>query len=386
MSFPSRANQTLSFQAISQSATPWLIALAFVAFTTTTSHGQVYSSGSYPQVVQGQTYSGGQTAGSRTIPSNWLSQVLPTDQRVHDFGTVARAAKTEHKFVFRNPLDQPIHLRSIRASCGCTTPTIVTEWIQPGEEGIVHARFNTGSFTGQKQATLTLTIDKPYYTEMQLTVRGYIRSDVVVNPGEIDFGSVREGESKLVEATIDYAGRGDWKIESVDCQLPYVSANVEEVTRGGGRVQYKVSVELAGNAPIGAIKNQIILNTNDRRLRTVPVALNLEVQSEIQISPNVFALGKVTRDKAVTQRLVIKGVKPFKILDVTSDRADIVFTATEDAKPAHLLNIEILPTSEAGGEVKGSLMVKTDLKDAPLKLPLSYTLDASTLPTATAAK
>jgi hypothetical protein len=36
----------------------------------------------------------------------------------HDFGTVARAAKTEHRFYFDNPYDKPLHVRSARTSCG----------------------------------------------------------------------------------------------------------------------------------------------------------------------------------------------------------------------------------------------------------------------------
>ncbi len=87
----------------------------------------------------------------------------------HDFGTVARAAKTEHRFEFQNPYQQPIHVRSVRTSCGCTTPIIETETVPPGGTGIILARFNTGTHTGSKAATVTVTIDRPTFMEVQLT-------------------------------------------------------------------------------------------------------------------------------------------------------------------------------------------------------------------------
>ncbi len=103
----------------------------------------------------------------------------------HDFGTVARAAKTEYQFQFENRSNQTIHVRSVRTSCGCTTPMIVTETVEPGQTGTILARFNTHTHTGQRQATVTVTFDRPQFTEVQLLVKGYIRSDIVFNPGKV---------------------------------------------------------------------------------------------------------------------------------------------------------------------------------------------------------
>ena len=40
---------------------------------------------------------------------------------------------------------------------------------------------------------MTVYFDKPTYAEVQLQVAGFIRSDVVLQPGEIDFGNVDLG-------------------------------------------------------------------------------------------------------------------------------------------------------------------------------------------------
>ena len=55
---------------------------------------------------------------------NW-KEIFPV--RKHDFGTVAVAAKTEFSFPIENLSNRPIHIRTVRASCGCTTGTGIFE-------------------------------------------------------------------------------------------------------------------------------------------------------------------------------------------------------------------------------------------------------------------
>ncbi|MFK7737940.1 MAG: DUF1573 domain-containing protein [Pirellulaceae bacterium] len=329
----------------------------------------------------GVQYSQGRSA---PINSNWMSTAIQQEDRRHDFGTVARAAKTEHRFYITNTSGRDMHLQSIRASCGCTTPIIETQdMIKPGEQGIILARFNTGTFTGQKQATLTVSIDQPYRTEIQLIVRGYIRSDVVMNPGEIAFGQTPEGEPKVVEVKVDYAGRSDWKIEDVVSESKLVEAEVTELSRQSGRVAYTIKATLSPNTPIGFLREQLILKTNDNRLTSVPVELTADVRPAIELSPKSYALGTIEKDSSHKQRLVVKGKKPFKILEITSPYASIVFDPSEDAKPAHLLNFELKPN--AVGSIQGDILVRTDISDKPMRLKLSYFVDGPTVPTSTGA-
>ena len=84
----------------------------------------------------------------------------------HDFGHVARDAKTEFRFEITNLYEEDVHIADVRTSCGCTTPSIVNNTLKTWEKGAILATFNTHSFTGQRGATLTVTIDKPYFAEV----------------------------------------------------------------------------------------------------------------------------------------------------------------------------------------------------------------------------
>ncbi|MEZ6135304.1 MAG: DUF1573 domain-containing protein [Pirellulaceae bacterium] len=308
-----------------------------------------------------------------------IDQVIAPTQRLHDFGTVARAANTEHRFVLTNPYNTDLQIsKHVRASCGCTTPIVETEVIKPGGTGTILARFNTGTFTGQKAATLTVSVVKPFFTELQLNVKGYIRSDVVLTPGEADFGNVPEGEAKSMEITLQYAGRSDWAILDVVSPYQFVKTEFAETERSAGRVSYKIKVDLDGSAPAGFHQNQLVLHTNDRRLTTLPMRLRGTVESPLQVSPQSLALGNVKPGEPIAQKMVLRGKEEFRILEITSQDAEIRFENDEKSKKAHLINIILAPQPNGReGEVKGHVLLKTDMSDKPLKLDLNYTIQTS---------
>ncbi len=240
--------------------------------------------------------------------SDWARSMFTATS--HDFGTVARAAKTEYRFEFENRSNQTLHVRSVRTSCGCTTPTIETETVQPGGTGVILAKFNTHSHTGQRQATVTVTFDRPQFAEVQLLVKGYIRSDIVFNPGEAVFGTVQEGNSKSLSIDLDYAGRSDWKVHSVSCNDSFVKANISEISRKNGLVKYRIDATLGSDAPKGPILSELIIKTNDRNLTTVPLRLIANVQATISVTPQLMAIGDIKQGEPITQILILKGKNP----------------------------------------------------------------------------
>jgi hypothetical protein len=288
----------------------------------------------------------------------WVKSLFP--ETFHDFGTVAKAAKTEYRFPVENKLDQDIHIASVRASCGCTTPIIENETIKPGQTGYVMARFNTGTFTGARGATLTVVIDKPRYAEIQLQVKGYIRSDVVFNPGEINFGTVDAGEEKTATVDLDYVGRSDWQITNVRSPNDYVTAAVKEVNRSGGRIGYELSVSIREGAPIGLLQNELILETNDRRLKTVAVRYNADVRPLLSISPQRIDLKEVVPGSKIQERIVIRSSKPFKVTAIQCDGFLLDYEPVTEEKSVHLIPVTLTATEELKGE-SAKLRIRTDL-------------------------
>ena len=88
---------------------------------------------------------------------------------------------------------EDVHVAAVRTSCGCTSVRIANDSLKTYEKGAIVATFNTPSFLGQHGATITVTFDKPFYAEVQLHVSGYIRSDVVFDPGSVQIGDLKQG-------------------------------------------------------------------------------------------------------------------------------------------------------------------------------------------------
>jgi hypothetical protein len=304
------------------------------------------------------------TALSTTAFATQLSSMFQLTS--HDFGTVARAAKTEHRFYFENPFSQPMHVRSVRTSCGCTTPSVETEIVPPGARGSILAKFNTGTHTGSKSATLTVTFDKPSFGEVQLHVKGYIRSDVVFQPGEASFGSIMQGEAKSIDVALDYAGKPTWQIMNVSTSDRFITVKSTEISRQNGRISYSLGIEISADAPAGPLESEVVVHTNDRNLTTIPLRLVANVNPEISVSPKSLSLGDIAPGLPIQQMMVLKGHKPFVIKSIHSDVFAIEANVTEDSKPLHALPIVLKPNeADFGGEIKGVIVFSTDLEEKP---------------------
>lgn len=290
----------------------------------------------------------------------WAQKMFQTTS--HDFGSVARGGKAEFEFVLKNIYREDVHITGVRSSCGCTTPRISKPTLGTHEQGAVIARYNSDVFTGHKAATITVTLDKPLFAEVQLHVTGYIRQDVVLHPGSVQLGSVDRGTSVDKQVAVSYAGRNDWQIREVRSANPNLSAKVVETSRGGGRVSYNLLVHLDDNAPIGYIQDHLVLFTNDLHTTRIPVAVEGRVLSGIVVSPASLFMGVVQPGQKVTKQLVVRGKRPFRIISVTCDGGDFEFQASDADVPKllHLIPVTFAAGREPG-KVTKTIRIETDL-------------------------
>ena len=152
----------------------------------------------------------------------------------HDFGHVARGAKAEFAFELQNIYEEDVHIADVRTSCGCTTPTITKPTLKTWEKGSIVATLNTRSFVGQRNSTLTVVIDKPFYAEVQLTIAGYIHSDVDFQPGVAALGDIEQGRGGEQTVTVTYRGAGNWQISDVRSANTHLEVELGDAVRQPG--------------------------------------------------------------------------------------------------------------------------------------------------------
>ncbi len=283
---------------------------------------------------------------STASAQQWAEKMF--SERSINFGAVPRAAKIEHDFVVTNPYNEEVHIAHVRSSCGCTQPRIEGDTLKPNESGRIVAAFNTQAFTGQRGATITVTFDRPRWAEVQLQVKGYIRTDVVLSPNYVNFGSVAEGQPSEKKIRIEYAGRGDWQITGVRSNSPFVTADVKETKRQGGRIAYELDVKLAEGAPKGYLNDKLTLLTNDRRATQFPINVEGRIVAELTVSPASLLLGNVQPGQEITKQIVVKGIEPFKIVDIRCDEQGFTFQPTDQAKSVHLVPVKFVVPNKPG--------------------------------------
>lgn len=296
---------------------------------------------------------------SQASSQEWARKMFETTD--HDFEVVARGSDTVFKFPVNNIYKEEVVLGSVRSSCGCTTASLEKPIIKTHSSGFVVAKFNTRTFTGLHSATLTVQIVKPYPAQVQVRVHGNIRGDVVFEPGKADFAQVDQGTPHEKRVAISFAGRAGWSIDDVRSENDHLEAKLIQRERSGrGRVIYDLMVRLRETAPAGYLKTQLVLITNDAANPRIPLEVAAEVRPEISIAPATLVLGDVPQGEVVTKRLLVRGKRPFRIIEATSvdTRFEAEYSDTPGTKQIVTLRFN---SSGKPGRVRAPITFKTDL-------------------------
>jgi hypothetical protein len=278
----------------------------------------------------------------------------------HDFGTVAKGAKAEFDFEFQNIFEEDIHVVGVRSSCGCTEPHVTVQSLKTWGKGTVHAVFNTRSFIGSRSATLTVLIDQPYYAEVQLSVRGYIRADVLFTPGSVAFGEVEQGKALERTVSVSYSGRSDWAIVDVRSANSSFEVELMDGERNFGRVAYKMLVRLKVDAPVGYLQDQLTIVTNDSNNSSLELPVEGRIVSPLTVSPASLFLGVLKPGETVEKKLFVKGTKPFKIVSIQCEGDCFKFRTSDKATAAHMVPLTFT-AGTAPGKISQKIEIKTDL-------------------------
>ena len=301
-------------------------------------------------------------SGRPAVAQEWANKMF--DHLEYDFGSLARGAKSEHRFTIKNNFKEDIRIASVQSSCGCTIPQVAKEVLSSGEETELVTEFDTVKFKGPHSATITVTFAPPFSAEVRLQVRGYVRPDVVFKPGRIEFGQVPAAEGALQNVAITYAGRDGWKIEDVRSGSDHYEVELQEIERTDSRVEYDMLVRLKKDAPTGYLQDQLTLVTNDAERQFIPLTIAGKVVPAVDVEPKSLHLGVVRPGESVTKQLVVRGTTPFKILDVACEKPDdsFQFTSNDKERKLHLIPVTFT-ASDTPGKIVETIQITTGASD-----------------------
>jgi len=247
--------------------------------------------------------------------SAWAEKMFK-DGLTHDFGSVPRGAQLSHRFVITNIYAVRMEITSVTSGCGCVTATPAKRVLEPRESTTIEVHMDARRFTGPKTVGISVTVGPDFISTAQLRVSANSRADIVFNPGEVNFGTVTRGQTPSQVIDVEYAGVLEWQGTEASVQDLPVEGALSELYRRPGQVGYRVRVTLKANAPIGTLKGNLFLKTNDPASPLLPVLVEGVVQSNLTVAPAALNLGVVKVGETLTRRVVVRGNKPFRVLGV----------------------------------------------------------------------
>jgi hypothetical protein len=305
----------------------------------------------------------------------WTDALFP--QNRHDFGLVPRGAKVKHDFLLVNRMAEPITILNLRPSCGCTSGRASASIVGPGETAVIEAQMDTRNFVGLKSTVLYVAVMTAggRQAEAGLGVSAQILSDIVLNPGSIDFGTVLRGRPATQVLTIDRINGEGWRFQRMVSASRALAAQLVETSRTGGAVSYSLTVSLKPDVPAGSLRDEIRLISNDPETPSIPILVTARVRGDLTAAPSILALGQVSSAAGVQGRFVIRGSRPFTIQSIEGQGDGFSTSVAPGARQAvHVVTLAYKPEEgTTRGEIRRVFRVHSDVPGEP-PLDLTATL------------
>ena len=276
----------------------------------------------------------------------WAKKMFEVSE--HNFRTVARGSEVKYRFKIYNRYKEEVHIYDVRTTCGCTAAEPSKKTLASGESAYIEITMDTERFVRQKDSNLIVTFDKPLYTQVTIPISAYIRSDVVIEPGSVNFGTVAKGKSSSKKISVFYAGRENWRIKRLIIKNSHLKGTFKETNRGDGEVEYEFVVSLDENTPAGNFRERILIETDDADSSYVPVVVKGSVEADVTVT--VSSLGTLQAGSKKTFNVVLRGRKSFKIskIECESTNRDFQVKLSKKSKIVHVLPITFTSPKQTG--------------------------------------
>ena len=97
---------------------------------------------------------------------------IGVDNPEFKFGKINQGEKVEHVYVLTNSGKTDLHIRKVKASCGCTAVQPEKNVIAPGESVNIKTVFNSAGKVGNQNKTVTVITNDPKNSKLILWVKG----------------------------------------------------------------------------------------------------------------------------------------------------------------------------------------------------------------------
>jgi Protein of unknown function (DUF1573) len=279
-------------------------------------------------------------------------------ERVKDFGTVPFGPTLVHHFKITNTTEHQVFIASARVSCGCVSASIPTNTLRPGESTYLTAHMDTKRFVGPKEVIVYVNFSQPH-DEVTLSVRANRNDNFSKSSEALQIGQVRKGAEGTGAVQVTMRNDPYFELREAQSGTDFVKAGFKLLRRDRAEVVYELDATLKPGLDTGVWTTDLTFTTSSPVLPVVRVPVLVEVVAPITATPATVQFPAVRVGDRKELSVVVKGDKPFKIVDVRGGD-DLVKAVADgaEAKAAHILRLVFQPS--AAGDLTKTITVVTD--------------------------
>lgn len=261
-----------------------------------------------------------------------------------DMGTIANDRIAKGSLVVSNAGKVPLHISSVNTSCGCTKGKMAQMTIPPGGKSVLNITVDPNRVPGfYSLKTLTIFSDDPKSNRVTIKVQARVEPEFRIEPEALDFGVVTKGEGAEREIHITQIQDSPFSITkiSVPGNRGFFDATLKDVPESDwaapGKREWVVLAKLSADAPTGAQRTQVIVETDIKRLRRAYVAVNAQVRGVYDLVPPVVTLRSVKPGETIKGAMQIIGQVPVEVVSLEAGNENLKVTQRPGTKPNTIL-------------------------------------------------
>lgn len=227
-----------------------------------------------------------------------------------EFRRVAEGARKEAVVRLINKGPKSVDVSSVVVSCGCTSATIASGELKPGQAVALRVGYNSKGFSGSEEKMVNIGF-RDGSRELSIPVRAMVYSLVKLSPQKIDFGNARLGQSKTV--TVEMKRPDGGKLPT-----PHFAKSGEFSIQTVRRTdsQIKLQVTFKARALAGPRFASLPLQTGLEALPQTEIPVQAVVEGQCQITPPQVNFGVVQGGAEKTVKISGRNNAPLPALRI----------------------------------------------------------------------
>ena len=280
-----------------------------------------------------------------------------------ELARVAEGAELKAVVQLTNKGKTLVKVANVATSCGCTTSTIASDVLKPGQTVALKVGYNSKGFSGLEEKMIAVSFADGS-SDLEIPVRADVYSLVKLSPAEIDFGNARLGQTKTVTVEMKRLDGGALLIPRFDKIREF---EIKAERRAANQIALQVTLRPKEFA--GSRSHVFELQTGLEELPQMSLPMHAIVRGQFQIEPSQLNFGMVSGSAEKKTAIASRQGAPLPQLRIKSVPPGFAATLNR-GKDGYSLVARSNGTAKTG-IVNDAVVIQTDDEKEPLiEIPL----------------